>query len=153
MDISTSQDNDVDSEVDTEAYLLDDQIGYILRLANQRHAAIFQAHNAIGLTATQFAVVVRLSEVGECSQNRLGRRTAMDVATVKGVVDRLHRKGFVMMRPDENDKRRTIISLSDMAIKALTELRAAGREVSNETLKPLRASEQRSLLRLLRKLS
>lgn len=77
----------------------------------------------------------------------------MDVATVKGVVDRLHRKGFVMMRPDENDKRRTIISLSDMAIKALTELRAAGREVSNETLKPLRASEQRSLLRLLRKLS
>jgi len=30
-----------------------------------------------------------LTETGPCSQNLLGRLTAMDVATIKGVIDRL----------------------------------------------------------------
>ena len=84
------------SEAGEEPYVLDDQIGYLLRLANQRHTLIFQEQAVLELTPTQFSAMVRLLDEGECSQNELGRRTAMDVATVKGVVDRLRAKGLVL---------------------------------------------------------
>ena len=41
-----------------EAYRLDDQVGYLLRLANQRHTTIFQANTVDGLTPTQFSALV-----------------------------------------------------------------------------------------------
>ena len=37
----------------------------------------------------------------------------MDVATVKGVVERLKDKGFVELKPDLEDKRRLVIFLSE----------------------------------------
>lgn len=136
-----------------EGYRLEEQVGHILRLVSQRHAAIFQASAVMGLTPTQFAALIRLDEMGECSQNRLGRNTAMDVATIKGVVDRLNRKGFVTLRRDDKDKRRTMISLTPAAKARVSELKDIGTKISQETLKPLSASEQRSFLRLLRKVT
>ena len=61
-------------------YVLDDQIGYILRRVTQRHLAIF-AQAIPDVTTTQFAVLMRLAELGPQSQNALGRETAMDAAT------------------------------------------------------------------------
>lgn len=136
-----------------DGYQLDKQVGYILRLASQRHAAIFQTSDVMGLTPTQFAAVIRLAELGECSQNNLGRMTAMDVATIKGVVDRLHKKGLVVLRPDKTDKRRTLISLTPDAQAQIDDLHKVGAGISNETLKPLSASEKRNFLRLLRKIT
>ncbi|NDW45039.1 MarR family winged helix-turn-helix transcriptional regulator [Ruegeria sp. PrR005] len=138
---------------DSGPYLLDDQVGYILRLASQRHAAIFQAHAVEGLTATQFAALVRLSEHGKCSQNRLGRLAAMDVATIKGVVDRLRQKGFTLTEPDPDDKRRTLISLSPEGEALVARMKEVGARITEETLAPLSPAEQRNLIRLLQKIS
>lgn len=136
-----------------ERYVLDDQIGYLLRLASQRHAVIFQENAPLGLTPTQFAAMVRLAEIGECSQNELGRRTAMDVATIKGVVDRLRAKGLVQVRSDPGDKRRALISIAEEHRALVPSLHAAGLEISRQTLAPLTAAEQATLLRLIRKLT
>ena len=73
-------------EIEEDAYVLDAQVGYLMRLANQRHSSLFQDTMPFNLTATQFAALVKLYENGTCSQNELGRQTAMDVATIKGVV-------------------------------------------------------------------
>ncbi|MBV1902460.1 MAG: MarR family transcriptional regulator [Marinosulfonomonas sp.] len=141
------------SDTDTdEEYRLDEQIGHILRRASQRHASIFQARMA-DLTPTQFAAVIKLAEIGECSQNRLGRLTAMDVATIKGVVDRLHKKGFVTLRPDQTDKRRTLISLTQNGVARIDELHRTGASISSDTLDPLSTSERRNFLRLLQKIT
>jgi len=136
-----------------DPYVLDAQIGYLLRLANQRHALIFQEHSILDLTPTQFSAMVRLLDEGECSQNELGRRTAMDVATIKGVVDRLRQKGLTLSRPDPEDKRRMLISLSEEGAAMLDRMTAVGREITGETLAPLTAEEQRTLLTLLQKLT
>lgn len=133
-------------------YKLDEQVGYVLRLVSQRHAAIFQTHSADGLTPTQFSALVRIDELGPCSQNRLGRLTAMDVATIKGVVDRLNRKGLVTLAADPDDKRRTMISLSDGGQALVADLHAAGEEITRDTLSPLTGAEEKTLLRLLSKL-
>lgn len=137
----------------TKEYFLDDQVGYLMRLASQRHASIFQANAVYGLTPTQFSTLIRLSEHGKCSQNHLGRLASMDVATIKGVVDRLRRKGFVTVEKDPNDKRRALISLSTEGASLIAEMKSAGHLITHETLKPLTATESRSLLKLLRKMS
>jgi hypothetical protein len=56
---------------------------------------IFAKEIGINLTPTQWAALAKLTETGPCSQNQLGRLAAMDVATIKGVIDRL------TARPDQ----------------------------------------------------
>ena len=136
-----------------EQYLLEEQVGYLMRLAGQRHATIFQSLAPFGLTPTQFSALVKLLELGECSQNELGRKTAMDVATIKGVVDRLRQRDLVVVRPDPADKRRSLISLSQDVQDTAKSLYDAGFEISEQTLLPLDAKEREVFLALLKKLT
>lgn len=144
---------DSQNDENTETYHLDDQIGYLLRLANQRHAMIFQNNTLYGLTPTQFSALMRISEQGKVSQNHLGRLAAMDVATIKGVVDRLKQKGMTLAEPDPNDKRRMLISLSPKGKKITEEMRQVGHNITRETLAPLTQSERAKLASILRKIS
>lgn len=134
-------------------YVLEEQIGYILRLVSQRHTGIFQEKSVQSTTPMQFAAMIKISDLGECSQNRLGRLTGMDVATIKGVVDRLGQKGLVTSKSDPKDKRRLLLSLSDKGEELVKKMKEAGQEITNETLAPLTPQEQENLLKTLRKLT
>lgn len=136
-----------------QQYVLDDQIGYLLRLANQRHSVIFQNNTIDQLTPMQFAALVRISDSEECSQNHLGRLAGMDVATIKGVVDRLQQKGLIRSRPDPEDKRRLLLSLSDQGQVLVGDMKKAGKKITAETLQPLTSQEQKTLLKILRKIT
>ena len=72
----------------TADYALEQQIGFKLRLANQRHLEIFNRRMP-DITPTQFAVLAKLRDEARISQNHLGRLVGMDAATTKGVIDRL----------------------------------------------------------------
>lgn len=141
------------NKTSTNTYLLDEQVGYLLRLATQRHATIFQTNAVGGLTPTQFAALVRLAEHGQCSQNQLGRYAAMDIATIKGVVDRLRQKGLVRTDPSQEDKRRSLVSLTPDGEALIADLLVAGHTITDETLQPLSPSEQRTFIKLLKKLT
>lgn len=137
---------------DANPYLLDDQIGYVLRRVTQRHLAIFAA--AIPeVTTTQFAVLARLAEVGPLSQNHLGRATAMDAATIKGVVDRLAKLGFVETAADPDDRRRLTVSLTTDGAAIVSAKVATALQVSDDTLAPLTAQEATILKSMLLRLT
>lgn len=139
-------------EPEPASYSLDDQIGYVLRRVTQRHLAIFS--DAIPeVTTMQFAVLARLGELGPLSQNLLGRATAMDGATVKGVVDRLVRQGHVTAGADPADRRRLIVALTESGGRLLEERRAAALAVSDRTLGPLNEAERACLIELLNRLT
>jgi len=87
------------------------------------------------------------------SQNHLGRLAAMDVATIKGVVDRLKAKGLVQTKADPADKRRMSIFLTAPGKALMADLKAAGHKITQETLAPLTAEEASLLAGLLRKIS
>lgn len=123
-----------------EAYQLSDQVGFNLRRANQRHVAIFTRHVS-GLTATQFAALARLYEYGALSQNRLGRLTAMDSATIKGVVERLDGKGLVTSRPDANDQRLRVVELTAEGHAAFERAEVQALNARAETLEALSPEE------------
>jgi MarR family transcriptional regulator, lower aerobic nicotinate degradation pathway regulator len=133
-------------------YRLDEQIGFLLRKANQRHLSIF-ASAIPDLTPPQFAALAKLAEVGETSQNQLGQLIAMDAATVKGVIDRLKARGLVELTKDEVDKRRLVVSLTPEGRESVRALLPLAHRITAETLAPLNAREAATLLRLLAKLS
>jgi DNA-binding MarR family transcriptional regulator len=135
----------------SEGYVLDEQVGYLLRQAMQRHLSIFSENMTNELTSTQFSVLFRLHELGPCSQNLLGRRAAMDAATVKGVIDRLTLRGLTESRSDAEDGRLTVVSLTREGKNLIEAAIPRAERISAETLKPLSPREQATFLKLLRK--
>ena len=133
-------------------YILDEQIGFILRQVWQRHAAIFARDIGINLTPTQWAALAKLNEAGPCSQNHLGRLTAMDVATIKGVIDRLTARGLTETSPDPEDGRRLLVSLTRAGREMAEKAAANALAISRETLAPLDSKEREMLIGLLNKL-
>jgi DNA-binding MarR family transcriptional regulator len=134
-------------------YVLDDQIGFLLRVAMQRHTAIFTSQMIEGLTQTQFASLAKLYEVGPCSQNHLGRLIYLDAATIKGVVDRLQARGLVTATNDPNDRRRRAVTLTEQGRKVTEAAIKIAAKITADTLAPLSEEEQATVLRLLRRLS
>jgi len=136
-----------------DRYALDDQVGFLMRIAMQRHTSIFMSRMIEGLTQTQFAALAKLHEVGPCSQNYLGRLIYLDAATIKGVVDRLHLRGFVTALSDPKDRRRRAVSLTDRGRRATEAAMLVAAKITAATLTPLTAEEQRIVVKLLRKLA
>jgi DNA-binding MarR family transcriptional regulator len=108
------------------------------------------------LTATQFSALVTLAAGPPASpplsQNRLGRLTAMDAATVKGVIDRLVGRGLVMAEPDARDARLRRLSLTAAGRALLDKALPAAEAISAATLAPLDPAESAQLLTLLARL-
>ena len=67
-------------------YVMEDQVGFLMRVAMQRHTSIFMSLMVHELTQTQFAALAKLVEVGTCSQNQLGRLIYLDANTIIQVV-------------------------------------------------------------------
>ncbi|QIB33763.1 MarR family winged helix-turn-helix transcriptional regulator [Ancylobacter pratisalsi] len=136
-----------------ELYRLDDQVGFLMRIVNQRHTALFMSRMVAGLTPPQFATLAKLREVGPCSQNRLGRLVYLDAATIKGVVDRLIGRGFVMTADDPLDRRRRAIGLTDSGMTTADQAIEAAKAISAATLEPLSPEEREQIIIMLKKLS
>ena len=133
--------------------VLDEQAGHLLRLAHRRASAIFLSElSGVGLTPAQFFAMARLHEMGEVSQNHLGRLVAMDPATIQGVVRRLIGRGFLKRKPDPKDKRRMIPRLTPKGRRVVTRLLDNARRVDATILAPLAPKERVQFLNLLKRL-
>src|SRR5215831_6087288 len=78
-----------------KGYVLEDQIGFVLRRAHQHATEIFNnVMNGFELTPRQFAALSKLHDLGPTSQNQLGRLVAMDPATMFGVASRLAKRSL-----------------------------------------------------------
>ncbi|MBY2989629.1 MarR family winged helix-turn-helix transcriptional regulator [Rhizobium leguminosarum] len=133
-------------------YALGEQIGFYLRQANQRHVAIFASLMAEKLTTSQWAALVRLKDLQPCSQGNLGRETAMDMATIKGVVDRLVKRGLVHTAPDSTDARRLVLTLTPEGEVTVARNLSVALQISQETLSTLTLAERMMLMELLQKI-
>lgn len=138
---------------DPFGYVLDEQIGFVLRRANQRHMTIY-AERMDRLTPQQFSTLYRLAvSPGPQSQNALGRSAAMDAATTKGVVNRLQARGLITTQKDKEDRRRLLLSATEEGRALIAECMPVMQSITEETLKPLSKTERRRLLDLLEKIS
>ncbi len=132
-------------------YRLEDQIGFKLRLANQKHLEVF-ARMMPDVTPTQFAVLAKLLGEVAISQNQLGRLVGMDAATTKGVIERLRIKGYVRRTKSTSDMRRLEISLTSEGRAFAQQAVGTAAEISAATARNLTRRELERLLELLDKL-
>jgi DNA-binding MarR family transcriptional regulator len=134
--------------------VLEAQVGHLLRRAHQRASAIFmEIMGEHKLTPTQFAALAKIGDEGSVSQNRLGRLTAMDPATMQGVVRRLIARGLIRRDHDPGDRRRTMLGLTTEGRRLVERTIPLGKEITTQTLAPLDRAERAALLRLLKRLT
>lgn len=134
-------------------YVVDDQAGFLLRRAQQRHTAIFQDRmSALDLTPTQFTALIKIVETGPVTQNLLGRHAAMNPATIQGVVRRLIARGLVQTRKDPMDRRTAVLAPTPAGLDLAARAVPMARAITEATLAPLSEQERATLLTLLRKM-
>jgi DNA-binding MarR family transcriptional regulator len=136
-----------------DGYVVEEQVGFLMRRANQRHSAIFlDGMAATELTPTQFTALIKVVELGRVTQNHLGRLAAMDPATIQGVVRRLLDRDLVTRTDDPLDRRTIVLAPTRAGLALAAQAVVAARRITEATLDPLTPEERRQLLSLLYKL-
>ena len=136
-----------------DGYAVEEQVGFLMRRASQRHGTIFQdGMAAADLTPTQFTALIKVVELGRVTQNRLGRLTAMDPATIQGVVHRLMDRALVVRTANPRDRRSIVVAPTKAGLALAAEAVVAARQITEATLEPLSMVERRQFLALLQKL-
>src|ERR1700749_2268269 len=134
-------------------YRVEDQVGFLLRRANQRHTMIFADGMAeADLTPTQFTALVKVVELGQVTQNHLGRLAAMDPATIQGVARRLIDRDLVTRAADPLDRRTIVLAPTPAGAALAARAVVAARRITEATLDPLTPEERSQLLSLLHKI-
>ncbi len=152
MDASTTRTNVV-SLSGSDAATLDEQVSHLLRSAHKRASSLFSdGLGDLQLTTAQYFALARLEEVGRLSQNHLGRLTAMDPATIQGVIQRLKARGLVERSADKNDRRRKVLNLTASGHSTVERLRDLAQKANDAILAPLNPGEREVFLRLLKRL-
>jgi DNA-binding MarR family transcriptional regulator len=137
----------------SNGFLLEGHVGFLLRKAHQRHAAIFQeSASKAGLTPTQFAALCKTVELGKVTQNHLGRLVAMDPATIQGVVRRLTARGLIARTHDPMDRRTAVLAPTETGLALIDDAVACARRAHDTALAPLSHDEQQAFLALLHKM-
>ncbi|WP_439573156.1 MarR family winged helix-turn-helix transcriptional regulator [Phreatobacter sp.] len=131
-------------------YVLEDQIGFLVRRAHQRATSIFdQVMDGFEVTPVQYAALAKLHDLGPTSQNQLGRLVGIDPATMFGVAGRLSKRGLVSPSVDPNDARLVVLELTAAGREIVEAMKGRGPEVTARTLEPLSEEEAETLLALL----
>ncbi|OED00778.1 MarR family transcriptional regulator [Rhizobium sp. YK2] len=146
--------NDITKTDPQAGYQVTEQVGHLLRKAYQRHLAIFQ-DNAVdpSLTSVQFVTLCALRDNGPISQGELVKATAVDQATIRGIIDRLKSKNMIEISRDAHDGRKVIVSLTPAGEAILEQMYPRARSITEKTMGPLNPAEQVALLYLLRKIA
>lgn len=99
-----------------------------------------------GLTAARAEVILVLQVSGEIMQRRLSRTLRCTPRNVTALVDVLERQGWVRRRPDPNDRRATLVSLTEQGEKAASSLAAERREAASCLLEDISEAEMASFV-------
>lgn len=134
-------------------YVFSDQIGHLLRRAYQRHLAIFQ-RNACDpqLTSVQFVTLCAIRDNGPSSLIELVKSTAIDQATIRGIVDRLKARGLIRQTSDAQDRRKVINCLTDEGRQLLEDMVPCAKRISELTMGQLNPAERLAVTHVLQKM-
>lgn len=135
-------------------YDFTEQVGHLLRRAYQRHVAIFQQTIPDSqLTAGQFVVLCAIQAHTSCSLSEIARATAIDQATVRGIIERLKSRELIKVSHDARDRRKVVVLLTPAGQALIADVVPFALDISERTMRGLNPAERVALLYLLRKMS
>ena len=129
-----------------------DVILFILSKANQRVYATFKSKlQSYGMTPMQGLVLHALYEEEGLSAGELGKRLALDSATLSGVLDRMAESGWIIKNVKE-DRRVLNIQLTDKSRQCRDKFLKDTEEVNQEVLSRFNMEERLLFIRMLKDL-
>ena len=131
-----------------------DELPLVLRTAyltlHRRSDAVFAEY---GITADQFVLLATLARSQAMTQRELAVRMPSDPSTVRAMLVLLEKQGLVMREAHPTDARARSVGLTKAGIRTFQQAFDAGQEVRNQMVESLSASETRSLLSLLQRMT
>lgn len=135
-------------------YKFSDQVGFLLRRAYQRHAAIFKETVPDSqLSAAQFVVLCVARDRPSCQVDDIVRETAIDEPTVRGIVEHLKWRKLLAVAHAPGDARNMVITLTPEGGAMIERVVPFARQITELTFGELTAQERATLVQLLRKIS
>jgi DNA-binding MarR family transcriptional regulator len=134
-------------------YSFSEQVGHLLRKAYQRHVAIFQQQIADSqLTAAQFVAMCAIREFQSCSLSEIVKATAIDQATIRGIIERLRSRELIIISHDTSDRRKVVVTLTPAGESLVDQTVPFAQRITEETFGSLNPAERVAILYLLRKM-
>jgi len=124
----------------------------LMRAANSVTARIHMHLASVNLTATQFAVLEALYNLGPLSQREIGRKLLKSGGNITTVVDNLEARGLVVRTRGEQDRRVITILLTDAGLDLIRAVFPRHAQQILREMSILAPEEQDELGRLCRKL-
>ncbi|CAN5272936.1 winged helix DNA-binding protein [soil metagenome] len=97
--------------------------GHLIRRAQQRHVALWQAQVSPEISSVQYAALAVIERMPGASQSDLGTELDLDRSTIADIVARLERRGLIERSPHETDRRRYSLQLTAVGHDEVTRLR------------------------------
>ena len=137
------------TSTDTEIAEFAGQLFFRLWRASHTHTA--EALRSIGLTTALFGVLNVLGARDGAIQQELGSAMGIDPSTMVSLIDELESEGLAKRRPHPKDRRARQVSITPKGRRLLERARRMAFDAEDEVLRGLNATEQRELVKLLRK--
>jgi DNA-binding MarR family transcriptional regulator len=97
-------------------------LAHVRALRRELRGAPHEDVHRSGLTGPQIAVMASLVTAGPTTLTELSQRMGMTHSTLSGIVDRLEARRLVSRTPDEADRRRTRIEVTEHVAQYVREL-------------------------------
>ena len=137
-----------------QGYDFSEQVGHLLRKAYQRHTSIFQRYSSDKqLTAIQFVTLCTVMERGPSSLTEIVNVTAIDPATIRGVIKRLKAREWITLTTDPKDQRKVMVVITESGAALVEEMVPSAKQISDQTMKNLNPAERVALMHLLEKMN
>ena len=125
--------------------------GHLIRRLHQiaTHAFSARAQRAgYDLTPVQFAAMDAISANPGVDQARVAALIAYDRATIGGVIDRLEKKGLVLRKVSQRDRRAREVFLTKEGEKLVADMFPVVRAMQDDILRGLNVEERQTFLGL-----
>jgi MarR family transcriptional regulator for hemolysin len=107
---------------------------------------------SVGITASQLPVLVALKNGERRSQIELARIAGVEQPSMAQLLTRMERDGLIRREPAPEDRRSSLISLTDDAAARLEPGRTALRSIDRDACESLRDEERRLLIVLIERM-
>jgi MarR family transcriptional regulator, lower aerobic nicotinate degradation pathway regulator len=133
---------------------LADRVLWALGRASQQSQRLVRQHMTdAGVRTLHYHVLASLADDGEAVQATLADRIVLDRSDLVTVLDELEALDYVVRRVDPADRRRKIVAITATGEKQLVAMDQLIYAAEAELLEPLSASERKTLLELLGRLT
>jgi DNA-binding MarR family transcriptional regulator len=137
-----------------EPRFVDAYLGYLLGQANHALYKDFDVHvRAAGLTSIEWRVLATLHDGEPLTISQLAHEVLSKQPTVTKLVQRMSEQGWVVLKADPVDQRRTMVEATTAGKRLVRPLVEKAREHEAAMLMTLVPSEKAALKKLLAKLA